>query len=149
VKAEGFCNETGQASVINLAPSYLLTLDTDQTLALWACKSLESPNGEQDQAYHIYLRGRGVTYEENIGNISCTVLIQPAIFPVTYQSSTRVFSTQEPIATSALAPGDVFSELIDETLSVLSFTVQQAQTTSVNLVADSVDALGSQIMNFN
>jgi hypothetical protein len=75
------------------------TTDTDQTLTFWACKSI--PLSDQGPAYYIYLRGRGKTYEKNIGNITCIIFpAQPAIFPVTYQSSTRVFSTQERITTS-------------------------------------------------
>jgi len=147
VKINGFCNETGQARM-KLSGGDRLTLSTDQTLAFWACRSSKPSTGERDSVYHIYLRGRGENYEKNIGNISCTVPIQPAIFPVTYQSSTRFFSTQEPITTSALADGDTFSALIEETIFILGLAVQQAQTTSVNLVADSVDALGYQAMGF-
>ena len=146
VKIDGFCNETGQASIIDRTEIDWVTLSTDQTLALWVCKSSELPTGEQDPTYHIYLRGSGVNYEENIGNISCTVLMQPAIFPVTYQSSTGVFSTQEQITTSALAHGDAFSDLVEEALFMLVIAARQAQTTSVNLIADSVDALGYQAM---
>ena len=143
----GSCKETEQSNldlVFGALPQ--TTLSTDQTLALWACKSSESPTGEQDPTYHIYLRGSGVNYEENIGNISCTVLMQPAIFPVTYQSSTGVFSTQEQITTSALAHEDAFSDLVEEALFMLVIAAWQAQTTSVNLIADSVDALGYQAM---
>lgn len=145
VIASGSCNEIGLADLPSLQ-NYSLPLSvTDQTLAFWACKS--SPTGEQYPAHYIYLRGRGDNYEKNIGNISCTVPpIQPAIFPVMYQSSTRVFSTQEPITTSV--PANTLSGVIEIAISVLGAAVLQAQTTSVNLVADSVDVLGKQAMGF-
>ena len=108
VAANGSCNDIGLADVTNALEYW--TPDTTQTLTFWACKSL--PIGGQDPAYYIYLRGRGVIYETVIGNITCSVgPIQPAVFPVTYQSSTRVFSTQEQISTSG--PANTFSDLIE------------------------------------
>ena len=54
--------------------------------------------------------------------------------------------SQEQITTSALAHEDAFSDLVEEALFMLVIAAWQAQTTSVNLIADSVDALGYQAM---
>jgi hypothetical protein len=142
VSAQGFCNETGLADFLSPDSVGPWTIDTNKTLTFWACKPL--PTGEQDPAYYIYLRGRGVIYEEDIGNISCTVFPQPAIFPVLYHSSTDAFSTQEPIITSAHA--NTFSLFIEHAIITLAIGIQQAQTPSVNLVADSVGSFGLQAM---
>ena len=141
VLVNGSCNEIGLTDVVT---KYLMP-DTSRTLAFWACKSIMSiPTGEQYPAYYIYLRGRAV-YARAIGNISCTLFpIQPAVFPVTYQSSTGVFSTEERITASA--PTENFSYLIEYALLVLRGVLQQAQTISVNLVASLVHDLGVQAL---
>jgi hypothetical protein len=141
VNLRGFCHEIGLADVNGMFKPIGSTPDTDQTLMFWTCKSL--PTEEQHPAYYIYLRGRGVYYEEDIGNISCTVsAIQLPIYPVTYQSSTGVFTTQEHITTSA--PGNNFSDFIEHALYILGSAVGEAQTSGVNLVAESVKVLGLQ-----
>ena len=138
VAANGSCNEIGLADVTNVLG--YSTSDTNYTLTFWACKSL--PTGQQDPAYYIYLRGRGF-YEELVGNISCTVSpIQPAVFPVTYHSSTRIFSTQERITTSI--PAKTFSDSIEYAIFTLGNVVRQSQTESDNLVVASVRVLGIQ-----
>ena len=116
--------------------------DTNRTVTSWACKSILA--GEQDPIYYIYLRGRGVDYETWLGNISCTVSpIYPAIFPVTYQSSTRVFSTQAEITTSA--PVDVFSYLIEHAIFAFRALLRESQTSN-SLVVASIQHLGVQIL---
>jgi len=143
VAVNGSCNEIGLADVTNALDYW--TPDTTQTLTFWACKSL--PTGEQDPAYYIYLHGRGVIYETVIGNITCTVdPIQPAVFPVMYRSSTRVFSTQERISISA--PANTFSDLIEYAIFTFGGTLREAQTVSVNMVAGSVVGLGNKAMGF-
>jgi len=146
VKAQTYCNETGLAHIPRIPGSVFLTTDTNQTLTFGACKSL--PTSEQGPVYHIYLRGRGKIYERNIGNITCVLSpAQPTIFPVTYQSSTHIFSTQdsstqETITTSA--PAIAFSLFIEQAISILGIEVQQAQTAGVNLLAESAKVLGIQ-----
>ena len=131
------CNEIG---LDDIGTNYTVS-DTDSTLTLWACKSI--PTGEQYPAYHIYLRGSGGIYETEIGNITCAVSpIQPAVFPVTYQSRTGIFSTQKQI--TATAPANSFSNLIEYAIWVFQGVLQQAQTVSLNLVAALVQDLGVQ-----
>lgn len=138
VWVNGSCNEIGLTDVITNYPMP----DTNSTLTLWACKSI--PTGEQYAAYYIYLRGRADD-ATTIGNISCTVSpIQPAVFPVTYQSSTGVFSAEELITASA--PSENFSNLIESAIAGFAGLVQQAQTVSVNLVAALVEDLGVQTL---
>jgi hypothetical protein len=147
VNAQGFCNGTGLADFLPTMDDngYMVLLrEGSEILTLWACKSL--PAGEQDPAYYIYLRAftkiPGLV-DGGFGlNISCTVSpIQPAIFPVTYQSISRVFSTQAPITTSA--PGINFN-FIEQAIYLLYIAVNLAQTATVNLVADSVEVFGNQ-----
>jgi len=143
--AQGFCNETGLTDFMDMVIEdrmvrTMQAISDIPQLIPWACKSL--PTGEQDPDYYIYLRshqfGPGIADR----NISCAVSpIQPAIFPVRYQSSSRVFSTQEPIATSAPA---LNFDFIEHAIWVLYLAVHLAQTPTVNLVAESAEALGSQ-----
>jgi len=132
------CNEIGLDDIVT---TYYPVSNTDRTLTLWACKSI--PTGEQYPAYHIYFRGSGRFYETDIGNITCTVSqIQPAVFPVTYQSRTGIFSTQKQI--TATAPMNSFSNLIEYAILSFQNVLQQAQTVTVNLVVASVQNLGVQ-----
>jgi len=129
------CNEIG---LDELGTNYTVS-DTNCTLTLWECKS--RPTGQQYPSYHIYLRGSAGSYETDIGNITCTVSpIQPAVFPVTYQSRTGIFSTQKQITVAA--PANSFSNLIEFAIWVFQGVLQQAQTVSVNLVAASIQDLG-------
>jgi len=135
VLVNGSCNEIGLTDIV---PNYQ-TPDIIGTVAFWACKSI--PTGERGPAYYIYLRGRATTP----GNISCTISpIQPAVFQVTYQSTTGVFSTGERITTSA--PGENFSYLIEYAIYMFQGVLRQAQTISVNLVTTSVEDLGIQAL---
>ena len=136
--ANGSCNEIGQADVLTDVTDFP-TANTKATLTFWACKS--SSTAEQDLSYQIYLRGR-VAYAPEIGNISCTVSpIQPAVFPVIYQSSTGFFSTdsQAPINTSA--PANTFSDLVERAINSLGAIIQQGQTIQNNLVVAAVEDL--------
>jgi len=144
VAATASCKDIGLADVLIGAQEYLIP-SSDSTLSFWACKSIPTP--EQDPTYYIYLSALGDSYETQIGNITCTISpIQPAVFLVTYQSSTRVFSTQKQITTSA--PANSFSDLIEYALSGLGGIFQLAQTQSNNLVAASVLDLGFQALGF-
>lgn len=110
------------------------------TLTVWACKSIPTASGEQDPAYYIYLRG----LDDQVGadeNITCTIFpIQPALFPVTYQSSTGVFSTQKQSTTFQLM--DHFSELIEIAILWWGELVFQGQNSNSNAVVDLVRSLG-------
>jgi hypothetical protein len=139
MEANGSCNGIGLANIWKNTSSMILP-NTNSTLTFWACKSI--PTVEQNPAYYIYLRGR-IFYSSAIGNITCTVFpIQPALFPVTYQSSTGIFSTQERITT--LQPASLFSEFIEQSIIELAGLVSQSQTLAANLVVESVIKLGVQ-----
>ena len=115
----------------------LLAPNFDKTLTFWACKSV--PNGEEDPAYYIYLRGR-VYYADAIGNITCTIFPKPAVFPVTYQSNKQIFSSKEPIQTSR----STFSGFIDKAVIGMAGIVEEAQGLQNNLVAESIISFGVQ-----
>jgi len=127
------CNDLGMAPIIQ---DYQV-LATVGVVASWACEA--NPTGGQDPAYYFYLRElSGPGYDPTLrGNISCTIAsIQPAVFPVTYQSSTGAFSTQNRITTSS--PANAFSNVIGYEILTLARVVQLAQTISSNLVASIV-----------
>ena len=112
------------------------SLNSNNSLTFWACKSPTNP-----PSYLLYLRGLQ-NYAESIGNITCTASIQPAILPVTYNSYFRVFHSHHVIETSPTT----FSGFIDRAVGELGTLIADAQTQEVNLVAESVTALG--IRNF-
>jgi len=135
----GSCNETGLHNPLNLLRNYDI-LDTYSTLAMWGCYS------EQDQVYHLYLRGCGMFYEKEIGNITCSVSpIQSAVFPVTYQSSTNVFSTQEQVPASA-TPSVFSPHTTYSAVESLLRLVIMAQNPLNNQIAESVKDLGIQAL---
>lgn len=134
VAYNGTCD--GLADVLTDVVQYM-TPNIDNTLTFWACKSV--PNGEEDLAYYIYLRGR-VNYAESIGNITCTIFSKPAVFPVTYQSTKENFSSKEPIQTSR----NTFSGFTDKAVLALGGIVLEGQGMQSNSVAESIIFFGVQ-----
>jgi len=138
VASNASCDGIGLENFSKSVPDSFVAPNTDNTLMMWACKS--KPTGEGDVAYYIYLRGP-VYDASGHGNITCTVTPRPSIFPVTYQSSTGVFLTQERITTSN--PTTAFFKLVENAILGLPEYLS-AQTTGSNLVANSVWNLGIQ-----
>ena len=133
IQYDGSCG--GAADVLTNVEQYI-TLNSNNTLTFWACKS--APSGTTEPSYTIYLRGYA-NYESSIGNITCNVSpIQPAIFPVTYRSLTGLFSANKSISTSP----NTFPGFIDTAILVLGDIVLQAQGEQSNLVAESVFTFG-------
>ena len=121
------CNDIGLADVLSVQDYQLYST---YTLGFWACQSI--PTEEKDPTYYIYFSNIA-EYELSGDTMTCTISsIQPAVFPVMYQSSTRLFSTQKPITTSS--PNAVSNSFIEYAISILGWVVQQAQTPSGNLV---------------
>jgi len=128
------CSDRGLATVLTDVLDYL-TLNTDNTLTFWACKSI--PTDGKEPAYYIYLRGR-----ENyatIADLTCRVTsIQPAIFPVEYQSAPSIFSSKDSNTTFAnTTPG-----LMELALAGLGAVIWEGQNIRSNLVADTVITFG-------
>ena len=131
------CSDFGLADVLTNV-TQITTPNTDNTLSSWSCKSVQTGNGP-DPTYYIYLRGHGQYYETEIGNITCALSpIQPAVFPVMYQESAGIFSSQEPTATFT----NTFPTLIERVLVALAGVIHEAQSTESNLVAESVFTFG-------
>jgi hypothetical protein len=132
------CSDHGLADVLTNVIQ-IVTPNTDNTLTSWSCKSAQTENGP-DPTYYIYLRGRGQYYATEIGNITCALSpIRPAVFPVMYQTSPGIFSSQESTATFT----NTFPTLIERVLVALAGVIQEAQSTkSGNLVAESVITFG-------
>jgi len=128
------CPDLGLATV--LADVNYLALNTNNTLTFWACKSV--PTDGKEPIYHVYLRGRR-NYETSIGNITCLVSsIQPAIFPVEYQSAPSIFSSKSSNMTFAnTTPG-----LMELALGGLGAVIWEGQNIRSNLVADTVITFG-------
>jgi hypothetical protein len=127
------CSDLGLATVLTDVMDYpTLNTNTNNTLTFWACKSV--PTDGKEPTYYVYLRGWG-DYA-SIADITCLVSsIQAAIFPMEYQSASRVFSSsEERNATFANAiPG-----LIEHAVGVLGAVIWQSQNIESNLVAESV-----------
>jgi len=131
----GTCD--GLADVLDASAWYVVP--NMNPFMFWACKSI--PTGEKQPTYYIYLRGDRPEdyYAWMFGNITCTVSpIQPAIFPVTYQSSAGTFAPKEQIATSV----NTFPELTEIALRNLASIVMYAQNMLDNPVARLVNDLG-------
>jgi len=136
------CGAIGQTRVLTDVP-FLRSVYGNNTLMYWACQS--APNNTQPTTYTIYLRGVQGGYEGGIGNITCSVSpIQPATFPVTYQSTSRVFNAGDPLAAneSAIYSPSAFSLLANYSLIGLGGVISQGQNFDSNLVAESVITFG-------
>jgi len=129
------CSDLGLATVLTNVADYV-TLNTNNTLTFWACKSV--PTDRKEPTYHIYLRGRR-HYSSSIGNITCLVSsIQPAIFPVEYQSAPNIFSSKDSNTTFPnTTPG-----LMEHALGGLGAVIWEGQNIKSNLVAESVITFG-------
>ena len=101
------------------------------TLVYWPCQSVS--NEIEVPSYSIYMCGRQ-NYDTPIGNMTCTVSSQSAIFPVTYKSTSGIFSTGEPGALSPI----VVSTIINDSLVALGGVISEGQNSQANLVAESV-----------
>jgi hypothetical protein len=116
-----------------LQNSTLIVPNSNHSLGFWACKV--PGNSEQ---YLLYLRGR-VDYENAIGNITCTLsTMQPAIFPVAYQSRSGYFSSQNYTTTFA----NTSSDIILRAIKGIGAVIYESQNTQSNLVAESVITFG-------
>ena len=127
------CAGPGEAQVspdgVNVTS--LRSLNGNSTLVYWPCQS--ASNETEVPSYSIYMCGRNF-YKTPIANMTCTVSPQTAIFPVTYQSTSGIFSTRE---ASALSPIAV-STVINDSLVGLGGVISEGQSFQANLVAESV-----------
>ena len=130
IQFNGTCD--GQDDVFPNVKTFT-SLNSNNSLTFWACKS----PGTNTSSYLLYLRGLQ-NYAESIGNITCTASIQSAILPVTYDSYFGFFRSDDIIETSPTT----FSGFIDRAVGELGTLIADAQTQELNLVADSVTALG-------
>lgn len=115
-----------------------VSVNSNNSLAFWACKT-PSAQG-QEASYSIYLRGRNF-YADAIGNITCTASpIQPASFPVTYQSNAGIFSAEyrNDTATSTFAGPQV----VEQAVASVGTLVLESQNFQSNLLAESVITFG-------
>jgi hypothetical protein len=128
----GTCSGRGQDVLVNAS---FITLAGASHLGFWACKT-SSPGGN-DQ-YLLYLSGRGF-YQSAIGNITCTVSpIQPAIFPVKYESRPGTFYSLKPTITFT----NTSTELIRRAIKGIGAVILESQNKDSNLVAESVITFG-------
>jgi len=105
--------------------------NANNSLVYWPCQS--APNGTPVPSYSIYMCGRNF-YKTQIGNITCTVSPQTAIFPVKFQSTSGIFSAREPRTFSPIA----VSTIINDSLVALGSVIAEGQNFQANLVAQSV-----------
>lgn len=139
IQYNGSCDGLGQADVLNNVLQFI-TPNSNHGLMFWACKS---PPTTPELSYFIYLNGRA-NYATEIGNITCTVSpVQPAIFPLTYQSVQNTFSSTTPTVLGTVN----FSRFIDQSVTALGGLVAEAQNQQSNLVAESVITFGAKYYN--
>ena len=130
----GTCDGVGETDVLPDNTQFV-ALNSTNTLTFWACKS---PPNETEPSYFIYLSGLQ-NYATGIGNITCTISpIQPALFPVTYQSIYDIFSVGEPGEVDATT----FSGFLDQSVATFGNLVAEGQSLQSNLVAESVITYG-------
>ena len=131
------CASLGGAEVLTNVPAFR-SVYSNNTLVYWACQSVV--NGVPVASYTVYLTGLNL-YAPEIGNIVCTVKpMQAAIYPVTYQSTERIFTTAGPTVSSSIA----FSTHINNALIGLGEIISEGQNFKGNQVAESVFAFGAK-----
>jgi len=139
IQYNGSCEGFGQADVLTNVPQFI-TPNSNNGLMFWACKS---PPSAPELSYFIYLSGRA-NYATAFGNITCTVSpVQPAIFPLTYQSVQNVFSSAAPVVSDATD----FSGFIDQSVTAFGGLVEEAQSQQSNLVVESIISFGAKYYN--
>lgn len=136
------CDDVAQADVLENVQTFVVP-NANGTLGFWACQSQLAAG--QMPTYFIYLRGRGATgpgtYQDLIGNVTCTVSSnRAAIYPVTYQSLPRIFSSTKSIANST----QLHHILMESSLMELAGVIRGSQNTDVNLVAESAITFGAR-----
>jgi len=127
------CTKLGGTEVSADATPFRST-NANSTLVYWPCQS--APNETQVPSYSIYMCGRHF-YDTPIGNITCTVSPQTAVFPVKFQSTSGFFSPREPRAFSPIA----VSTIINDSLVALGSIIAEGQNFQANLIAESVITL--------
>jgi len=134
------CGAIGQARFMNL--SSLTSVYGANTLMYWAC---QSANNTQPPSYTVYLRGVRGGYSDSVGNITCSISpIKPAPFPVTYRSTSNVFTAGSPLSANepASSPPTAFSLISNYSFVGMGGVISQGQNFDSNLVAESVITYG-------
>lgn len=129
-------NATCPTSAQNIFPNPLFDfLISNKALGFWACQTAQSGG-----SYNLYFHGTE-SYATNIGNITCAISIQPAVFPVNWAGQLGTFTiANEHISTSPTTPTD----LIRTAVIGLGTIVWQAQNAESNLLAELVINSGTQ-----
>ena len=117
-----------------LAPTPIYPQENTNTFVFYACSpGIRNETMGSAQRYSLYLSGiQG--YQSVIGNITCTLSSQHAVFPVTFSPQSSIFSVQEHITSSTSLP----TLLIEPSLQELERIIGDHQTLNGNLVAQSV-----------
>jgi hypothetical protein len=112
----------------------------NNTLGAWPCKSSSPGN-----SYVIYLNGSG-NYANVVGNMTCTVsLLQPSIFNVTYNSTSKLFSAHNTSRTTSNSTVSVF----DRSVSGVLNSIIEAQNFGTNLIVESVITYAVKDLNIS
>jgi len=119
------CTEL-EGTEVSADPTPFRSTSSNNSLVYWPCQS--APNGTPVPSYSIYMCGRHY-YDTPIGNITCTVSPQTAIFP----STSGIFSADEPSAYSPIA----VSTIVNDSLVALGSIIANGQNFQANLIAES------------
>lgn len=139
------CDALGQTEIMPGTDSFSVPWnDLTSTLMYWAC---ESPaNNTAEPTYSIYLFGYLNGYTNNTGNITCTVSpMLPALYPVTFQSSTDVFSVGDVLPANETGTYLPWSSYIaNYTFLGLGNAIYDGQNYDSNVLAELVVTFGVQ-----
>jgi hypothetical protein len=130
------CSAHNENEVIPSSVGSFRSVWSNNTLAYWACQSETNAD-----SYSIYLAGTGLQangyYFTTFGNIACSVnRVQTAIYPVTYNSTTKIFTAGQPAPESF---ADItFPNLLPYAFQALGSAISEGQNFEANLVAESV-----------
>ena len=134
------CSDQNEREILPAAIGSFHSVWSNNTLAYWACQS-----ATKEDSYSIYLSGV-VNYLPRFGNITCSVSpIQTATYPVTYNSTTNIFTAGQPIPESLT---DItFPNLLPYALQGLGEVISEGQNFAANLVAESVFTFAYKFFN--
>ena len=134
------CSDQHESEVLSSSIGSFRSIYSSNLLGYWACQSATDAD-----AYSIYLSGLN-NYLTSIGNITCSVKpIQTAIYPVTYNSTTNLFTVGQP-APESIA-NITFPNLLPYALQALGEVISEGQNFQANLVAESILTFAYKFFN--
>ena len=134
------CYDQNETEILPAAIGSFRSIYSSSTLGYWACQSATNAG-----SYSIYLSGVN-EYLPTFGNITCSVNpIQTAIYPVTYNSTTNIFTVGN--STPESHTSITFPNLLPYALQGLGEVISEGQNFQANPVAESVLTFAYKFFN--